>query len=92
MTKFKLPKKIACSPKLKLNIVLNVRNDHKGRELTSGGKATPLKSLGELNIVLGLWHRWWWWLVMVSELAVNKNKSTRTWVASQEALNLSSIA
>ena len=54
LTKFQLPSKIVHSPKLKLNIALNVHNNHKRRELTSGGEVTPLKSLGELNIVLGL--------------------------------------
>ena len=56
VTNFQLPSKIVHSPKLKLNIALNVHNNDKRRELTSGGEVTPLKSLGELNVFLGLWR------------------------------------
>ena len=53
VTKYQQLSKIVYSPKLKLNIVPNVRNNYKERELTSGVKWHPPEILGDSLSSLG---------------------------------------
>ena len=81
MTNFQLPTKIVHSPKLKLNIVLNVHNNHNGKELTSGGEVTPTQKHRRTQ------HPHWASAVVVTigggvEARNQQNKSKITCVAS----------